>query len=383
MAGIVKTVEKVTITLDNASEPVTQNLSKGQDETQCVPWHSAYWAENPNVKSSDRITYKIQLINNAGTAAVKVIADLRTDTEDQIIEIFVVEFDSTINVQQIAVTDFDDAVATKNVTITSVGAAISEAFIIYSHDMGTGMIAGEEGDWDNHSVEASLTTPTNVELSRQNTGSDGDANGFLYVVDCDSAEFIVEHKNFSRGTNTDLVHEETISATVLADTFLIHSFESNANDPDIEDNSWIVDLKDTTTLRFRRSLTGDTVTSTVSRHHVQVVECQNSEWDVQREAALTLASASQTDSITAIDQARALVCGGHGMGGGNMSVPRDDSTVDQDLSIQMCAYDFSANDTVRVRRNGGPTDAITAYEVVQFVLSVGDIVIPVPTGPEF
>ena len=74
---IVKSVEKVLVTLDAAAEPVTEDLTKGQDETQCVPFDSAYWATASDQSSNDELHYEVQIIDNAGTAAVKVSSSRR------------------------------------------------------------------------------------------------------------------------------------------------------------------------------------------------------------------------------------------------------------------------------------------------------------------
>jgi hypothetical protein len=365
-----KSVEKIQITITPATEPVTTNLSKGQTVAQCVPW---YTMRAGGAKGNIRdLAARVEIIDNGGTAAVKITSTDMTDTDSTIFEVFVVEFDASINVQQVVAT-IADATSSTNVTVTDVGAQTS-AFMIYSGMYGTGTATG----WRQGGavrVRFNGASTTSVTISRGFTT--GTVTGVLYVVDCDAGEFVVEHAQISLSASAAETGTATIGATVAADPFLIHSFETDESGGHPLDQCWWADLTNTTTVTVNRN-TGDTSNTNTSTHEIAVVECQNSEWDVQRNTALTLATTSQTDTITAIDQTRSFINCGHAQ----ISTSRNSSatnTVNGDL---MAAADFSADTTVRFQiLDATITNSIVSYEVVQFAPAITNTTILVPTGP--
>ncbi len=183
-----------------------------------------------------------------------------------------------------------------------------------------------------------------------------------------SVDAVLKESQFIEAASATSSEENTgsVVSTVLADTFLIHTFETSESPDDMRDYAWQADLEDTTTVRIRRTNAGS-ASSTTSTHSIQVVECQDSEWDVQREAALTLAAAVQTDSITAIDQARSIIIPQHNMS--NVNAGRNNSTNGSETEETIYGAEFSADDEVTfTRRTNVISNSIVSYEVVQFVL---------------
>jgi len=362
VAAIVKSVERVQVTITAATEPVTVNLSKGQDEGQCVPWHTAYWPVTAGTDMNDEIYYEVEIVDNSGTAAVKISAAARSATQDQVIEVAVVEFDATINVQQVNY-DMADGTTTVDVTVASVGTQASAFILLSAQNEGT---ANDDFDnaclrwyWDGAATDSVL-------VDRRQAGDTGSMNGTLYIVDCDSGEFTVEYATLARGSNSDLTDDITISATVIANTFLIHGYTCSQTGDDMFDSSWHADMTDTTTVRIRRGVSG-TPTATISEHVVQVVECQNSEWSVQHaEATLPDDEPTVTDDITAVDLTKAMVIGTHLEGG--LSCPRTNVT-DGPSKIRMShGLTFVDTDTIQIKREIAVSTSYVQYQVVEWDL---------------
>ena len=364
-----KSVEYVTVSVTATAEPVTVNLSKGQDETQCVPFFSCRTTGGVTDQHQDRLGH-VEIIDNAGTPAVRVTASARVDDETTIFQVFVIEWDSSITVQQVAVTTLDDTVQTVNITISDV-LDQTTAFFLYSYQYTSPPTSDD--DWNDAFVRNTWNgaSTTSITLVRRSTA--GDCNGTLYVVSCASTEFTVEHIEIITGATVTSA-TATAATVVMADTFLVHSYETTEGADDMRDGAWQCDLQDTTTVRVRRTNAGSP--SAASRHWIQVVEAQGNEWDVQRNDALTLATAPTTDTITAIDQARSWInCLDHT--GHPASVGRNNSVNGNDIDGTRSAADFSADNTVRYqKRSANVNNDIVSYEVVQF-----EALGPVPYQP--
>jgi len=368
--SLVKSVEYVEVSITAASEPVTTNLTKGQDETQCVPFYSVR-TTGAVVDANENFLGQVEIIDNAGTPAVRVSASARTDANTSVFQIFVVEWDISINVQQIAVTGFTNAVTTLVVNIAEVDVQTS-AFLIYSYQYTSPPASNDDYEDAFVRVRFNGASTTQVQLSRRDT--DSTVNGTLYVVDCDFIEFTVRHAEVSTAAREDIALSINIPATVLADSFILHSYDTGEGGDDPVDGAWMADLEDTTTVRLRRTNAG--VASANSTHSVAVVECQNSQWDVQR-GQVTMALATETDTITAIDQARSIISlldhSSH-----PRSIGRCNSASGGIQDDIQTGADFSANTTVRLRQRVATViNDILNYEVIQFVLNTGGLTVSV------
>lgn len=374
-------VEYVEVALAAGDTTATENLSNSQDETQCTPFAGRFWVGTVAASSDQWRAYgtRIEMIDNAGTPAVRVTRPQHTGTGNTAVTVgvFVVEWDASINVQQVSHT-MATADAADTVTITDVGAQDS-AFFFYSYAMNTNGNSGD--DYDDWCVRASFNgaSTTQINLDRQNT--DGELIGTLYVVDCDSSEWTVQHEDITISASTANSSTGTITAVTTADSFIVHSFETDESVDDAADGLWHAHLTNTTTVTVQR---GDdspaSSNSNTSVHTVQVVECNNNQWDVQR-GEETMGTASESVSITAIDQDRSFAKIG-GYFGSSLTAGRNDSTTGSDVPASAAILDFSANDTLRIRKNGTVlTTDVVPWEVIQFAAAGSDIVIPVATGP--
>lgn len=368
--AVIASIEYVEVSITASTEPVTTNLTKGQDETQCTPFISTRNTATINDQHQDRCA-EVTFIDNSGTPAVVVSASARVETDTTIYQIFVVEWDSSIVVQQIAVTGFTSG--TKNVAITDVG-SLNDVFYLYSFEF-TDPPASDD-DFRDVTVQTSAISTTSIQLRRTIAGGavEGTCSpGTLYVVEANSAEWTVQAKspNFTNtDSTTDYLIEETLSSTVdPVRTFLLGSYHTRYDNDDMEEGIANWDLKDGDTVRYRR---GNTASGKSERcfAKILIVECNNEEWNVQRNGALTMSSATITDSITAIDQDISFVS--HCSHASSIySCGRNDSTNGNDIDDSQAACDFSADNTVRFRKRATAlTDDIVSYEVIEFAAGV-------------
>lgn len=365
--SVFKSVEFVDIFAAPAGVATEVNLTKGQDPTQCTPFYSTKQFINVNDAHDQRIN-EIEFFDNAGTPAVRVSADARAGAGNNVL-LFVVEWDPSISVQQVPVTTLTGS--TVNVTIDDVFDQ-STAFLIYSYQF-TEPPASDD-DWNDAAVRVRFNGSSTVSVTLSRIANGGTCNGTLYVVKCSNTEFIVDHQEIVAGLN-DATVTAIISATVPADTFLLCSYDTSVATDDMLNGAWQHDLQDATTLRLRRTNGGSP--AAISTHNIAVVECQNNEWDVQRNDALTLDAATKTDSIIAIDQTRSIInCLDHT--GHPFSVGRNNSLTGTEIDDIQAAADFSADDVVRYRKRITTlTNDIVSYEVIQFgiVTSVSNDII--------
>jgi len=365
--AIWKSVEFVEVTLDATLEPVTVNLSKSQDETKCVPWVTSRAAGTLTDQHQDRMVH-VEIIDNAGTPAVRCTASARVDNDDSLIKIFIVEFDSSINVQQLA---FTMTGTSTTVSPASVGADINEAFVVASYEY-TSPPASDD-DWNDALVRLVLTTTTNVNVSRN--GSGGTIEGTVYVVDCDSDEWFTHHHDESFVATTTTIRTKNIDfspTVVMADCFTLHSYETDEATDDMKDAIWSAHLESTTEVQFERNQ-GATSNSNSSEHTLQIVECANNEYDVQRNTTFLSsgASAITNQSITAVDRTRSVAHHCSGCAGDTVRPPTNSSTSGNDAFLMIQSAILSADDNLQFERNGTGFSASRIYwEVIQFAEAI-------------
>lgn len=356
-------MEKIQVTLDATLEPVTTNLSKSQDETQCVPWITSRAAGTLTDQHQDRMIH-VEMIDNAGTPAVRCTAGARADNDDSIIEIFVVEFDSSIRVQQRSLNVTGTSAAISD--LTSVG-AIDDAFAIYSCEFTSPPTSDD--DFNDSSARVVMTDTTTVTVSRNASG--GTLTGTIYVVDCDSNEWFVHHHSESFSSETTTIRVATIDGSptvVLVDCFTLHSYETDEATDDMKDAMWSAHLDSTTQLEFERNQ-GSASNSQSSTHTVQIVECANNEWDVQRNTAFATSGANvKTDiSITAVDRTRSVAHHCSGCAGDAFRAATNNSSAGNSNDDEMQSCILSADDNLQFERNSTAFGASRIYwEVIQF-----------------
>ena len=95
----VMSVEKQSFTTNGNTDIIT-NLTLGQDYSQCVPFLELKASTYTSTASCImKVTPAIEMINNAGTAATKLLFYSDTIVDNAVLEITIVEFGPDINVQ--------------------------------------------------------------------------------------------------------------------------------------------------------------------------------------------------------------------------------------------------------------------------------------------
>lgn len=365
MASIIASVEYVELTWDNTLDGAT-NLTKGQDETKCIPILSWRMAEGSVANDSRERNHAVDIYDNAGTAAVRIIRTGAADTSNRTTGVFIIEFVAAINVQKVA-WSIATAVTSTNVTITDVTAQSSAFWMCtYDHDdtvVNIGYGTSCAGSRFNGASTTSIT------ISR--TNNNGPVAGWLYVVDCDSSEFIVDHQAISVAT-TEVSSTNTISSTVLADSFVLADYDSSENGDDPEEGVFIVDLQNATTVRARRTTGTSTPTSTATVY-AQIVEAQGGEFSVQR-GDETMVGVGEVATITAVTQANSVVKPGTHMSGQGC-IGASDGTFGGVLDEMAVLCSFNTSTEIAFDRiTATETDNIFAWEVIDFTATVGGIV---------
>jgi hypothetical protein len=372
LTSIVQSVERVTIDWDATSEPVTQNLSKGQDETRCVPFFTKRLVSGSLVDDFRERTMKVEMIDNGGTPAVRVSAAGKTDADDHRIEVYVVEFVSGITVQQVDA-DIADAASSANISITDVGAQ-TDAFFLYSYQYTHGT-AQDRADYG--CVRPVWNGASTSSITIERTGSTGTIDGMLYVVSCENSEFSVQHRDITVAA-TDELTNDTITASPMGTTFLLTHFRSSEAEDDPLDWSFVADLSTTTNVRVRRSIAG--ASNATANVGVQVVTALGGQWSVQRGDFTTTSNLTEQTVISAVDLTRALVKTGTHESGLN-SLGTSDLTAGTIIDeVGPAAYLSATNTITWVRESVSETGNTVPYEVIQFSAGLDNAIL-VPTGP--
>jgi hypothetical protein len=369
--NIVTSVERVTVDWDATSEPVTQNLSKGQDETQCVPFFTKRLVSGSLADDFRERTMKVEMIDNGGTPAVRVSAAGKTDADDHRIEVYVVEFDASITVQQVDA-DITDTNASANISITDVGAQ-ANAFFMYSYQYTHGS-AQDRADYA--CVRPIWNGAATDSITIERTGNVGTIDGMLYVVSS-STRFSVQHRDISIAA-TDELTNDTITAVSMPISFLLTHFRTSEAEDDPLDWSFVADLTSTTNVRVRRSIAG--ASNAAGNVGVQVVTALGGEFSVQRGDFVTTSNLTETSTFSAVDLQRSFVKTGTHEAGLNSLGTSDlvaGTIIDE---VGPAAYLSSNNQITWTRESVSETGNIIPWEVIQFSAGL-DSPILIPTGP--
>ena len=306
MANFVVSVEKVqtTFTVGGVN---TVNLSKSQDETQCVPFYTMrFTADQTNNRTAQFC--RLVMIDNGGTPAVQVHWTPSGATIGDItVDIFVVEYGSNVTVQS-GTTAVTGTSATQAITAVT----LANAFIVTTQDWNDG--ASSSADWEDSFMQASFNSTIEIAFERR-AGGHPDWDVTWYVVESDGTDFTTEYVEFSwSGTDQGPTTAGTITAVTLAKAFLICTYECDEIDDDMDNAIVNMALTATTTLTWYRNHGGSpTQTGTIG---VWVVKTSGTEFSVERFAKDVNGATTNTQAITAIDQAKAILISNQNVAGG-------------------------------------------------------------------
>lgn len=365
MASIIESIEYVELTWDDVLDGDV-DLTAGQDDTQCIPFKSWELLTGSLANDWRELMHAVDIYDNGGTAAVRIIHTGAADTDNRGAGIFIVEFVAGINVQKVAWSIADSSTSTA-VTLTDVTDQDS-AFWINSYDFDHSIAIQA---YDHSFVGSRFNGASTTELTLDKVNNNGPLAGWVYVVDCDSAEFIVEHTTIAVGT-ADTDSTTTISSTVLANTFVLADYSNSEAGDNPRDGCIVIDLEDSTTVRARRTLDEMVTPADTATVYCQIVEAQAGEFAVQR-GTYVLTAVDGTDSFTAVTQANSIAKMGVPMHG-NVCIGTSDLTsggVVDGMSVRL-SFDSSSTiifDCSTVNESG----RLIPWEVIDFTGSSASI----------
>jgi hypothetical protein len=346
MAALVVSVEYIELTMADTVTSDSDTLSLGQDIDQCVIRMASI---NANV-NGDGPRSAMPDMWFTGTDTINCARESTNASGAMTVGAFVIEYASTVQVQQ-KTFSMADGVSSTTVAITDV-TAITQAFA-YIYNLGSD--SGE--DYEHSACRVSFNSTTQAQVDR---GDDtGAVSGHLFFVD--HTNFTTEHilAVWSGTTNTD-----TLSGAVTpTEAFLAISVGSTLASEAAE------------AIGVRSRLGGATGTDWDEVYHERdtsssnvqtqttVVECDDSDFDVQRGAITVGTNPTGTDTITAIDQ----TCTHAQLS--SPYFPKMDSDGVGDCQKCTAYIEFTSNTVVQVTANSGAGEDNNDvwYEVVQWV----------------
>ncbi len=351
MTAFVKSIEYVEITLPGGVA-VSVNLTKSQTIDDCVPFYTV------NLDSSVLDKCRARYVDVKFEAGPKVTAQRGHSDGTAIVGIFVVEYDTSgdISVQQ----GTFDFLATEGSTTEAITAVtINKAFCVIAckNDRNA-------NTWSHGHVKVKFNSTTELDFNRRGTSETLD--GHYYVVATAGTDFSVQHITMAPA-NGDETDTDTITAVTLNKTFVYNTYDTGEVGNDVKDAGWVIDLQDTTTVRARRAFdsfggspVGAAGDSTIE---AQIISAGGTEFSVERAECDWADSLTKDNTITEIDQTKAIVVAGGYQG--VMSATAT-GTVPNFFAI----LDFTSDTQVTgTRATNTSVDGTTFFEVVEFVLA--------------
>ncbi len=366
MAAFVVSVEKIQTTFPNLNtlQTNTVNLGKSQDEAQCVPmsWSQRFTTASSTDRRNNN-TISIEMIDNSGTPAARIRRHGNGTAGAVTVEITIVEFGSNVTVQQNS-TAIVLATGTLTENITAVG-ALNRAFVIFNyHPTDT----SNSDDWNDFLIQVDFNSTSQLRFDRRAAGAP-DWDIFYYVVESDGTDFLTEYFEFSWAAADAGPAGHTLSNTVtLNAAFLVCSYENSEGADDMADAIANFALTGVTTLTWYRDH-GGTPNST-GTFGVWIVRASSTELFVQRFATDVDGQLTTNQSITTVDDDKALVMLNSNMAG-SWAI---DSTLigSTDISDRQTTVHLQATNNVRLQRHSdtaidGSNNKIR-FEVIEFEL---------------
>ena len=315
MAAFVKSVERFTTAFPASTQLQTNtiNLTKGQDETKCVPFYTKRLTGSSGDTRPDNAV-SVEMIDNGGTPAARVRRQCtRIGPNSAVVEVTIVEFESTVTVQQ-GNTSLTDLTATATITSVNQG----NAFVTFTQHSLTDSAVD---DWDDTLIQARFNSNTQIQFDRRAAG-DPDWEVYWYVVESNGTDFQTEYVEYSWASGETGPTNRTLSNSVtLANSFLICSYESAEISDDMRDATVNFALTGTTTLTFYRNHGGSP--SGTGTMGVWVVRSDSNGCTVQRLATDVDGQTTTNQTITTVDLAATAIIPSQNVGLGEWPINSD------------------------------------------------------------
>lgn len=364
MSAFVKSVEWVSTTFDTTSGATSNDISltKGQDETMCVPFYTAYTTgSGTDFREND--FFGIEMVDVTGTPTVRVHRNATATVSTKTVSVFVVEFDTNCTVTQ------GTAALTGTTASASLGMTISatNAWCIATQVRSS----GSSDDFNDTMVATFFNTTTTIDFQRGAAGTP-DWTMYWYAVRSDDGSFVNETKtgSWTSGQTGPTNHTLSNSLTV-ANSFIIPSYYTSETADDLRDAICNFALTGTTTLTWYRNNNGSPAAT--GAFNCFCVRATSTELTSQRFALDLAASTTNDQTITEVDTSRSIVMNS-GYNGGAWSTDAD--TVGSNIEDRQNALFFQSVTTVRAQQQqaeaSAGADSRLRFEVIEFELAASD-----------
>lgn len=239
--GSATSVETVEITLDGSTTTDTVNLTLGQNYAQCVPFVTWRGNDTGDWNEVAKGSIDVKIIDNSGTAAIKVERYESTGGMSVFITAYILELNDDFNVQQIS---YGNPLSGQNFTVACTAVDTDHTFLL---EYARRTIGGTAALTDEYSAKVTFNSSTQVQFTRQD--ADNSMVGTLYVVEDGTGgdHFSVQTASSSQ-TNTG-TYDVSITAIDKDTSFIIGTYSTN--DVGVaEDFAFTCELLDDDTVRF-------------------------------------------------------------------------------------------------------------------------------------
>ena len=376
MAAFVKSIERVSTTFSATTTPTTNtvNLSKGQDETKCVPFYTHRFTGSGSADTRQNMAVRIQMIDNSGTAACSVHMNQTSSAGPIAVEITVVEFGSNVTVQQnSSVLSITGTSATATITSVNQG----NSFIVFNQ---AGSSGSGSDDWNDTQIQSSFNSNTEIAFERRAAGNP-DWDLWWYVVESNGTDFQTEYEEVSWTSNqTGPTNQTLANSATLANSFLICSYETSETADDMRDAVCNFALTGTTTLTWYRNHGG--TPSATGTYGVWVVRSDSNGCNVQRFATDCQGQLTTNQTITSVDLTKAGIIDSQSTGYKGWAI--DSTTGGSNIEQRQHTVTLTSATNVALQRradtsiNGSNNNF--RYEVIEFEIESLDTTITAEAG---
>lgn len=364
MVAFVKSVELIAATSGTLSgyNSFDVALTKGQDETKCVPFFTCNATSGgSDLRNND--FWAVEMVDVTGTANVRVHRNPSSTISANNISIYVVEFGSNVTVQQGSV---DITTGTASDTLTTIVEANS--FAVFGQYMQDGSSGTD--DFNDAMIQCRFGSTTSIDFDRRASGTP-DWTIHWYVVESDGTDFLTEYvtADWTTSQTGPTGHTLTTDVSDITNAFVIPSYETSETADDMRDAICNFALTATDTLTWYRNGGTPSATGTIGCWVVR-----SSDVTVQRFAVDLAGSTDNSQTLSPeVVLDKAVVVSSHYIGGGAWGV--DGTTTGSNIEDRRNRIRVTATDTVTVTQQ--LSEAATGinsrlrFEVVEFELEGG------------
>jgi len=366
---IVKSVERIEITIATGTVTNTGTLTKGQIDNKSVPFTTIATTRN----TEERFDTRFVTVTISGTTVTATRDQSSNNTTVEII-IYVVEF-----TDECTVTTGEATIGSGQLTITDTVALtdLARSFLYV-----TFMPTNATDDFDDSLSTAEITNTTTLTFTRQATG--GEIICQWYTVECDATQFDVQTGVITLAGTNNTAESAAFTAVDTTRTMVIGNYNTNENSDDAETGNCTIDLVDTTHVRARRA-NGTTPTAGAIEIDFQVIQFESAESISVQRGEFLMSGVEDTDTITAVDVDVTMAHSPSGQNNASINSVNGD-----DIGQLFCRMDVQDSTTVRGRVITDSTETVNSWEVVEWIgvvppvggiiKSVEKILITIPTS---